>query len=111
MDEDKTVVWRKHMSSSAYAAVMLLVGLPVWWKTTEVYRAELPYAGIEQLQSLTETQKVFVMLVSSDVTGTHTQGPAPHKMLMDSELYDMTELLTSNKIVVGRQSHVLLPIR
>ncbi|CAG8447671.1 28626_t:CDS:10 [Dentiscutata erythropus] len=28
--------------------VIILIGLPLWWKTTEVYRAQLPFAEIEE---------------------------------------------------------------
>ncbi|CAG8731711.1 8298_t:CDS:2, partial [Racocetra fulgida] len=28
--------------------VVILIGLPLWWKTTEVYRAQLPFAEIEE---------------------------------------------------------------
>ena len=32
-----------------FGFVCLLVGLPLWWKTTEVYRVALPYSDIEDL--------------------------------------------------------------
>ncbi|CAG8467974.1 2534_t:CDS:2 [Funneliformis mosseae] len=28
--------------------IVILLGLPLWWKTTEVYRAQLPFAEIEE---------------------------------------------------------------
>jgi len=92
MTDDKKEIWTKHMSASAYAALMLLVGLPVWWKSTEVYRAELPYSDIELLQDLSTRQKVFILLVTNDAstTGAHTLGPQLQKHLTDSELYDIT---------------------
>jgi len=84
-----TPAWRKPMSSCAYAGVLLIVGLPVWWKTTEVYRAELPYSDIEQLETLSLRQKVVVQLVTSDET--HTRGPDLQKALLrDSDAYHIT---------------------
>lgn len=32
------------------------MGIPLWWNTTKVYRASLPYAEIEQLNQLKVTQ-------------------------------------------------------
>jgi hypothetical protein len=32
--------------------VVLVIGLPVWWNTTKVYRATLPHAGIQQIANL-----------------------------------------------------------
>lgn len=30
---------------------VVLLGLPFWWKTTEVYRASLPFAEIDEWQT------------------------------------------------------------
>jgi phosphatidylinositol glycan class S len=30
---------------------VVLVGLPFWWKTTEVYRASLPFSEIDEWQA------------------------------------------------------------
>lgn len=35
-----------------FAAVAILLGLPLWWKTTETYRAPLPYSEISRLNAL-----------------------------------------------------------
>lgn len=32
--------------------VVFVIGFPVWWNTTKVYRATLPYADIQQLGNL-----------------------------------------------------------
>ncbi|XP_058467309.1 GPI transamidase component PIG-S-like isoform X1 [Malaya genurostris] len=33
----------------AFIVVIIVIGVPMWWKTTEVYRVQLPYAEIEAL--------------------------------------------------------------
>lgn len=33
----------------AFIVVIIVIGVPMWWKTTEVYRVSLPYAEIESL--------------------------------------------------------------
>ncbi|KAF2349861.1 Phosphatidylinositol-glycan biosynthesis class S protein [Trinorchestia longiramus] len=35
-----------------FAVVLVVVGLPVWWRTTTVYRAPLPYSAVEELSGL-----------------------------------------------------------
>ncbi|EPQ14345.1 GPI transamidase component PIG-S [Myotis brandtii] len=35
-----------------FAAVAIVLGLPLWWKTTETYRASLPYSEISGLNAL-----------------------------------------------------------
>ena len=32
--------------------VCIVVGLPLWWKTTEVYRVQLPYSDITTLAEI-----------------------------------------------------------
>jgi len=36
----------------AYAVVLIVIGLPLWWKTTQVYRVSLPYSRIAALDNL-----------------------------------------------------------
>lgn len=36
-------------ASISFILLILVVGLPMWWKTTEVYRMKLPYNEIESL--------------------------------------------------------------
>ncbi len=35
-------VWIRRVVILSFWAVALFLGLPIWWKTTEVYRATLP---------------------------------------------------------------------
>lgn len=35
-----------------FATVAIVLGLPLWWKTTETYRASLPYSEISGLNAL-----------------------------------------------------------
>lgn len=41
--------YKQYISSLAILFVSLFVGLPIWWKTTEVYRSPLPYEEIRHL--------------------------------------------------------------
>ncbi|XP_055903161.1 GPI transamidase component PIG-S-like isoform X1 [Eupeodes corollae] len=36
-------------ASVAFMVVVLVIGVPMWWKTTEVYRVSLPYSDIRDL--------------------------------------------------------------
>lgn len=45
-DEER---WRQYVSSLSILVVAVFIGLPLWWKTTEVYRCPLPYSEIEAL--------------------------------------------------------------
>ncbi|RIB01224.1 phosphatidylinositol-glycan biosynthesis class S protein [Gigaspora rosea] len=49
--------------------VVILIGLPLWWKTTEVYRAQLPFTEIEEwskwekIQLCQNTIQIIMILV------------------------------------------------
>ncbi|KAF3045424.1 GPI transamidase component [Didymella heteroderae] len=40
--ESKEGIWLRRAAILSFWAVVVLLGLPVWWKTTAIYRAELP---------------------------------------------------------------------
>lgn len=43
---------RGKRAALCFAAIAVLLGLPLWWKTTETYRASLPDAHIARLDVL-----------------------------------------------------------
>ena len=42
LPESKEAIWTRRLVILSFWAVIILVGLPVWWKTTAIYRADLP---------------------------------------------------------------------
>lgn len=40
--ESEESIWLRRAAILSFWAVVVLLGLPVWWKTTAIYRAELP---------------------------------------------------------------------
>ncbi|KAH7959562.1 hypothetical protein HPB49_011884 [Dermacentor silvarum] len=58
-----------HVSASiAFILIFVLVGLPVWWKTTTVYRVNLPYDEIEALNTETAVHRIKVEVVPCDAS-------------------------------------------
>lgn len=43
---------RGQLAALSIAAVVILIGVPLWWRTTETYRAWLPVSQIEELAKL-----------------------------------------------------------
>lgn len=60
--------YKQYISSLAILFVSLFVGLPIWWKTTKVYRSPLPY---EEIRHLAEDQapRTITLRVSLLVIG------------------------------------------
>ncbi|KAL7853637.1 hypothetical protein AOLI_G00204810 [Acnodon oligacanthus] len=56
---------RGRYAALAIAAVVIVLGIPLWWKTTETYRAWLPFSQINELDSLQLQLSVEVEVVFS----------------------------------------------
>ncbi|XP_077533914.1 phosphatidylinositol glycan anchor biosynthesis class S isoform X2 [Haemaphysalis longicornis] len=57
----------KHVYSSiSFILIFVFVGLPVWWKTTTVYRVNLPYDEIETMSTKVATHLIQVEVVHAD---------------------------------------------
>ncbi|KAG7163208.1 GPI transamidase component PIG-S-like [Homarus americanus] len=50
-------------AAAGFAVVLVLVGLPVWWYTTTVYRTQLPYSTIENLSGQLRYHAVGMKIV------------------------------------------------
>lgn len=51
--------------------VCVLLGIPVWWNTTKVYRASLPHSRILQLQNFNVKLNVVIQVFADDSTWLH----------------------------------------
>ncbi|XP_067113377.1 GPI transamidase component PIG-S [Osmerus mordax] len=65
---------RGRYAALAIAAVVIVVGVPLWWRTTETYRAWLPVHEINELAQLQLQLNVDVEVVFSRGTLTPEQG-------------------------------------
>ena len=55
----------KTYATLSYALVMIVVGIPVWWHTTDVERAPLPFDRIEEMNQETLKQSVPITVIST----------------------------------------------
>lgn len=53
-------------SSISFILIFVFVGLPVWWKTTTVYRVNLPYDEIKTMSTKVATHLIQVEVVHAD---------------------------------------------
>ena len=56
----------KTYATLSYALVMIVVGVPVWWHTTDVERAPLPFDRIEEMNLETLKQNVPITVVTTN---------------------------------------------
>ncbi|XP_076067956.1 phosphatidylinositol glycan anchor biosynthesis class S isoform X2 [Oratosquilla oratoria] len=69
-------------AACGFALVLLVIGLPIWWQTTMVYRAVLPYAYIDELASHKARHRIHVKLITQDKNGINRL----EKYLKDNEV-------------------------
>jgi len=82
---------KSQLGALSYMAIMLFIGVPLWWKTTEVYRAELPYEAIHALSQVSVlTHKVNLLLITPDAQADHARGPDLQQLLIKSDIFDVT---------------------
>lgn len=51
-------------SAISFSVMLIIIGIPLWWKTTEVYRASLPYNEIDALDPSRVKIKTNVLIYS-----------------------------------------------
>uniref|UniRef100_A0A8C2ECU1 Phosphatidylinositol glycan anchor biosynthesis, class S n=1 Tax=Cyprinus carpio TaxID=7962 RepID=A0A8C2ECU1_CYPCA len=104
---------RGRYAALAIAAVVIVVGIPLWWKTTETYRAWLPFSEISELDSLQLQLSVDIEVVFSRGTLTPEQQkkfPLSHVNEKEHQLHHKTEFSCGSVVVyVIPESSTLLP--
>lgn len=55
----------------SFAVMLIVIGIPLWWKTTEVHRATLPYDEIHRLDPLSVNIGMTIYVYSEFPTRTN----------------------------------------
>lgn len=94
----------QHTAALCFGLFFILIGFPLWWKTTEVYRVSLPYTDIQHLSEkkieyLTEVSVVWAAEKTSKV-----ELPALaiqlREVLGDKTQKDSSTLLSTYRVAV-----------
>lgn len=65
----------RNLSAGIYAFILLIIGIPLWWRMTEVQRHPLPYAEISQLGTVD-------VVISTDIF-VYTKNPYVTERIME----------------------------
>uniref|UniRef100_A0A663F0C8 Phosphatidylinositol glycan anchor biosynthesis class S n=1 Tax=Aquila chrysaetos chrysaetos TaxID=223781 RepID=A0A663F0C8_AQUCH len=90
---------RGRRAALSFAAIAVVLGLPLWWRTTETYRAALPYGDIEGLGQLPFQLAVPVAVVFAP-------GSVPGDLPRPLPFRDVQEM----EISVNRERHLWLSL-
>ncbi|KAM3854332.1 GPI transamidase component PIG-S isoform 1-T1 [Vipera latastei] len=78
---------RGKQAALSFAAMAVLVGLPLWWKTTETYRAALPDSEIAELDALLFQLMVPVWVVfAKGVLPKEQERKVPFRQVQEMEI-------------------------
>uniref|UniRef100_A0A1B6LI78 GPI transamidase component PIG-S n=1 Tax=Graphocephala atropunctata TaxID=36148 RepID=A0A1B6LI78_9HEMI len=102
---DKTEALRM-WSAISFALIILGLGIPLWWKTTEVYRVTLPYTEIDELQHLGPRMVVNVSVYTEYPSRTNMRIVELKKAFAPSRLFDIN--LSPAKLDIGEGTVVEL---
>ncbi|CAG9791245.1 unnamed protein product [Diatraea saccharalis] len=92
-------------ASASFVGVLIIIGLPLWWKTTEVYRVTLPYDQISAFDQLPRTISTDLKILANDEAtaselaalievafeDSNTIKPKIHKAVLSDELHHALE--------------------
>lgn len=91
-------------ASLGFAIVCLLIGLPLWWKTTTVYRIKLPYHDIANLSRSQITFTCYLTIVAcSDYF--KVRNLDLFKRELETQLFLYQNISTYREIVVQYRVH------
>lgn len=96
--QDKTETLRM-WSAISFALIILGLGLPLWWKTTEVYRVSLPYTEIDELQYLEHRTTVNVSVYTEYPSRTNKRIVELMNAFVSSKLFEIQ--LSPAKLDIG----------
>lgn len=65
----------RNLSAAVYAIILLVIGIPLWWRMTEVQRHPLPYTQISQLGSMD-------VIIATDIF-VYTENPSETENIID----------------------------
>ncbi|VVC29688.1 Phosphatidylinositol-glycan biosynthesis class S protein [Cinara cedri] len=60
----------RNLSAAVYAFILLVIGIPLWWRMTEVQRHPLPYSQISQLGNMDVTIATDIFVYTKNVSKT-----------------------------------------
>ncbi|XP_064392618.1 GPI transamidase component PIG-S-like isoform X2 [Halichondria panicea] len=98
---------RQYFSALSVLGVVVLVGVPVWWKTTEVYRCPLPYEEIVGLRAQqvppVRALTVWVTQLSSSVRELDDMVQQMQRELVDGSVSASNVRIRTHYVVKPRQ--------
>ncbi|CAK1589975.1 unnamed protein product [Parnassius mnemosyne] len=87
-------------ASASFVGVLIIIGLPLWWKTTEVYRVTLPYDKISAFDTQSHAITSELIVLANDAHTAAEVAGLIEKTFMDSDVLKLkiTKRLLSEQL-------------
>ncbi|XP_023938055.1 GPI transamidase component PIG-S [Bicyclus anynana] len=83
-------------ASASFVGVLIVIGLPLWWKTTEVYRVALPYDEINAFNTESHHITTDITVLANDEL---TAATIAELLKKEFEQYDVIKLNIKQQIL------------
>ncbi|XP_063833293.1 GPI transamidase component PIG-S [Ostrinia nubilalis] len=84
--EESNRMW----ASASFVGVLIIIGLPLWWKTTEVYRVALPYDKISAFNELPSVIASELTILANDQQTAAEVASFIQKAFQDEDILNIT---------------------
>nr|XP_026487110.1 GPI transamidase component PIG-S isoform X1 [Vanessa tameamea] len=91
-------------ASASFVGVLIIIGLPLWWKTTEVYRVALPYDKINAFETDSHYISTELTVLANDDETAQEVARQIEKAFQES---DVIKLKITKKIIPNKLQHLL----
>ncbi|OCL11779.1 hypothetical protein AOQ84DRAFT_373693 [Glonium stellatum] len=115
--ESKEAIWTRRLVILSFWAVVILIGLPVWWKTTAIYRADLPLQVMTDWADGKTCRPVFPLRIAVEAPALPSQDAQHLLRTTQHALDDLNEfsahhlrLLLAESSTTVNTSQDILPI-
>ncbi|CAG4931831.1 unnamed protein product [Colias eurytheme] len=88
--------WSRMWASASFVGVLIIIGVPLWWKTTEVFRVALPYDKISSFDTDSHFITTELVVLANDE---RTASDVAARIEKDFEKSDVIKLKITKQVL------------
>ncbi|XP_045503096.1 GPI transamidase component PIG-S isoform X2 [Colias croceus] len=88
--------WSRMWASASFVGVLIIIGVPLWWKTTEVFRVALPYDKISSFDTDSHFITTELVVLANDE---RTASDVAARIEKDFEKWDVIKLKITKHVL------------
>ncbi|XP_038213260.1 GPI transamidase component PIG-S isoform X2 [Zerene cesonia] len=96
--------WSRMWASASFVGVLIIIGVPLWWKTTEVFRVTLPYDQISSFDTDSHFITTELVVLANDE---RTASDVAARIERDFEKSDVIKLKITKQVLPEKLRNTL----